>query len=81
MEFAAKNIRVNCINPAGIATPMLADLSPEFKETVISTIPLHRFAESVEVAQAALFLVSDECSHMTGHSLVIDGGLEADSHL
>ena len=81
IEYCTKNIRVNCINPGSIATDMVLNLSPEFKETVLTATPRRKFAEPEEVAQAALFLATDECAHIIGQSLVIDGGLEADSHL
>ena len=81
IEYCTKNIRVNCINPGSIATDMVLNLSPEFKETVLTATPRRKFAEPEEVAQAALFLATDESAHIIGQSLVIDGGLEADSHL
>ena len=57
------------------------NLFPEFKEIVLNATPRRKFAEPEEVAQAALFLATDESAHIIGQSLVIDGGLEADGHL
>ena len=79
VEYADKNIRVNCINPATVATPLVVAMGKEVMAQHISAIPQGRAAEPVEIAYAALFLASDECPFLTGHALVIDGGLEADS--
>lgn len=79
MEYAKKNIRVNCINPGVIATPMSMTLSEETVKRFSEAIPQGRFGETEEVAYAALFLASNESSHTTGHALWVDGGMEADS--
>lgn len=81
IECAAKNVRVNCINPGVIATPMVLNMRPEIQNSFVAAIPQDRLGEPEEVAQAALFLASDESSHVTGHALVVDGGLEAYSGL
>jgi NAD(P)-dependent dehydrogenase (short-subunit alcohol dehydrogenase family) len=81
IEYSRRNIRINCINPGSIATDMVLNLSPEFKEAVLAVTPRNKFAKPEEVAQAALFLASEECPHIIGQALVVDGGLEADSHL
>jgi NAD(P)-dependent dehydrogenase (short-subunit alcohol dehydrogenase family) len=80
IEWATKNIRVNCINPGRITTPMVLAMGPEINKIFLSAIPQGRFGEPEEVAQAALFLASDESSHITGQTLAVDGGMEADSH-
>ena len=80
IEFAKQNIRVNCINPATIATPITRHMSSEDKERFLASIPQGRFGRPEEVAQLALFLASDEAPFITGHAVVIDGGLEVDSH-
>jgi 3-oxoacyl-[acyl-carrier protein] reductase len=84
LELASSNIRVNCINPVATDTPMLADFIgvPEAKgekyeegrKRFISTIPLGRLALSEDVAQAALYLASDDASFLTGVGLDVDGG-------
>ena len=82
MEYATKNIRVNCINPGLIATPMMADQlkdNPELREKYLAAIPQGRLGKPEEVALAALFLASGESSHITGQVLVVDGGMEASS--
>ena len=89
IEFATQNIRVNCINPGIIATPMSmgAGVNPEDYKNLdeykhLSTlVPQRRVGETIDVAQAALFLASDESSHITGQILGVDGGMEADSHV
>jgi NAD(P)-dependent dehydrogenase (short-subunit alcohol dehydrogenase family) len=75
LEWAPYHINVNCIIPGGINTPMtrdyLARLTPE---QIKELIPLGRIGEPVDIAQAALFLVSDESSFITGAALAVDGG-------
>jgi len=79
MELAKKNIRVNALNPGIIATPMALTASKEEQEGFAAIIPQGRMGRPEEVAYAALFLASDESSHVTGHTLVVDGGLEVDN--
>jgi NAD(P)-dependent dehydrogenase (short-subunit alcohol dehydrogenase family) len=82
-EYADKNIRVNVIIPGYISTPMLMDYletSPEVKKRVLDGMPQHRIGKPEEVAWAAVFLASDESSHITGAELAIDGCLTAWSH-
>ena len=81
LEYARKNIRVNCILPGPIDTPFftkVADGDPEkiaaFKEKVRNDVPMGRFAQPVEIAQVALFLASDEASYITGAAFAADGG-------
>ena len=79
MEYAKQNIRVNCINPGAILTPMnLNAWSKEQLDHIAEElIPQGRLGNPEEVANSALFLASDEASHITGHVLVVDGGMEA----
>lgn len=72
LEYAAFNIRVNSIHPGPVHTPMLEKLKDWQK--IPDSIPLHRMAEPRDIANAILFLASDESSFMTGSELVIDGG-------
>lgn len=80
LELAANNIRVNCINPVAVETPMLAKFGPEgvgveeAKKAVIETIPLGRLAVPDDVAYAALYLASDEAAMLTGTCINVDGG-------
>ena len=80
MELAKKNIRVNALNPGIIATPMALRSPSEEVRSFEAIIPQGRLGKPEEVAYAALFLASDESSHVTGHTLVVDGGIEIDNH-
>lgn len=74
-ELAAANIRVNVINPGVIDTPMHRQNTEERARWLSERIPLGRFGKPDEVAQAALFLASDEASYVTGADLRVDGGI------
>ena len=78
VEFADKNIRVNCISPGYVKTPMLMgflEAFPEMVKKVIDGTPQRRIAEPEEIASVALFLASDESSHITAAEIPIDGGI------
>lgn len=78
MENAARGIRVNAIAPGWTETPMVAANSqqnPAFAELARKAIPAKRGAQPSEVADAAIWLCSDEASYLQGHMLVIDGGM------
>jgi len=80
VELAPKNIRVCALNPAMGVTALLSDFlpggvdTPETRAKIISSIPLGRLSQPEDIAQAALFLVSDEASFITGVCLEVDGG-------
>jgi NAD(P)-dependent dehydrogenase (short-subunit alcohol dehydrogenase family) len=80
-DFAPDGIRVNCICPGAIETPMTAILNDEslksIKEQMENYHLLRRFGQPEEIANAILFLASDEASFVTGHPLVVDGGWTA----
>ena len=77
-EYASDNVRVNCIAPGTIATPMLLNhWSEDMLNRIRCGTPQGRLGEPEEVARAALFLASDESTHITGHTLIIDGGSTA----
>jgi NAD(P)-dependent dehydrogenase (short-subunit alcohol dehydrogenase family) len=80
MELAKKNIRVNALNPGIIGSPMVLTMPKEEIRGFEEIIPQGRLGKPEEVAYAALFLASDESSHVTGHTLVVDGGIEVDNH-
>jgi NAD(P)-dependent dehydrogenase (short-subunit alcohol dehydrogenase family) len=86
LALAADRIRVNVVCPGPVNTPMLpgfmgrglsAAQAKEVEAKFVTTIPLGRVAEPEDVAQAALFLVSDEASYLTGVALPIDGGFSS----
>jgi 3-oxoacyl-[acyl-carrier protein] reductase len=74
-EYASRNVLVNCVAPGYIMTDMTAALPPEASAALLSAIPLGRFGDPEEVAGAVLFLASDLARYVTGHVLVVDGGL------
>ena len=74
-EVASRGIRVNCIAPGWIETPMVQTLTEAQRKMAQDAIPVHRFGLPEEVAQVALFLCSDAASYMTGQVLTVDGGL------
>ena len=78
VELAPKNIRVNCICPVAAETPMLGlflgDDTPERRAQFKATIPLGRFSTPLDIANAALWLASDEATFITGVALEVDGG-------
>ncbi|KAF2245902.1 NAD(P)-binding protein [Trematosphaeria pertusa] len=77
-EFGGKGIRVNCVAPGIIDTPMVQNLSPEFLEGHNRTLQfeqsLHRMADAEEIARVNAFLLSGESSFVTGAVYVADGG-------
>jgi NAD(P)-dependent dehydrogenase (short-subunit alcohol dehydrogenase family) len=83
IDYARDNIRVNCICPSEVDTPMhrqfiAASPDPEAtKKRLLERIPLNRVARPEEIAAAALFLASDDSSYVTGVALPVDGGLTA----
>ena len=75
LELAASNIRVNCISPWTVATPTFeASLDEAEKQVWINKTPLGRIGKPEDIANAALFLASDESSWITGINLSVDGG-------
>lgn len=74
-EGSARSIRFNAITPGFIRTDMTDELKPEVKETYEKNIPLGRFGEACEVADAVAFLLSDHSSYITGEILKVNGGL------
>jgi NAD(P)-dependent dehydrogenase (short-subunit alcohol dehydrogenase family) len=79
VEYARQGIRANSLCPGPMATPMLEELmsDPARKQRRMVHIPMGRLGQASELANAALFLASDESSFMTGAQLVVDGGITA----
>jgi NAD(P)-dependent dehydrogenase (short-subunit alcohol dehydrogenase family) len=79
VEFARKNIRLNAICPGPVETPLLAQLlsDPARRQRRMVHIPMGRLARAHEVAQAALFLASDESAYVNGATFTVDGGITA----
>jgi NAD(P)-dependent dehydrogenase (short-subunit alcohol dehydrogenase family) len=80
VEFARRGVRVNALCPGPVSTPLLQELfakDPEKAARRLLHIPVGRFAETEEIARAALFLASDESSYVTASAFMVDGGLSS----
>ncbi|MGD6903353.1 SDR family NAD(P)-dependent oxidoreductase [Bacillus infantis] len=77
VDYGKKNIRVNSVHPGYIVTPMSAPTMENYKDFFLSQIALPQLGNAKEVANAVLFLASDEASHITGIELPVDGGVTA----
>jgi NAD(P)-dependent dehydrogenase (short-subunit alcohol dehydrogenase family) len=80
VEFARQGIRVNALCPGPVDTPLLRELfaaDPEKAARRLVHLPMGRFARVEEIANAALFLASDEASYVTASTFLVDGGLSA----
>lgn len=74
-EFASRNIRVNAIAPGFVKTEMTEVLKEELRDAILQSIPLKRFAEVKDIADAAVFLASENAGYITGQVLAVNGGL------
>jgi 3-oxoacyl-[acyl-carrier protein] reductase len=74
-EFAARHVTVNAIAPGFIETDMTKKLPEEAVKAWADQIPLKRFGSPSDVAHAVVFLASEQASYITGHTLMVDGGL------
>ncbi len=74
LDYAADNIRVNCICPGFVNTPLLANLPPDRRARLTALHPLGRMGEPEDIAHMALFLISDQASWITGQAIAVDGG-------
>ena len=72
--FAPHNVRINCVAPGLIDTEMAKVLPPEARQAVVEQTPLGRLGTPEEMAAVIRFLLSEESSFMTGHTLVASGG-------
>jgi NAD(P)-dependent dehydrogenase (short-subunit alcohol dehydrogenase family) len=79
VEYARKGIRCNALCPGPIETPLLMQLlsDEQKRQRRFVHIPMGRLGQAKELANAALFLASDDASYMTGSSLIVDGGITA----
>ncbi|MDR2900966.1 MAG: SDR family oxidoreductase [Treponema sp.] len=80
VRYAKDNIRSNCLNPSTVDTPFVQELFkiPGKKEERLGEVPLGRLATALDVANAALFLASDEAAFINGVAFPVDGGTTAD---
>lgn len=74
-ELAGKGITVNAVAPGFIETEMVAAIPNDVKERILAQIPLRRFGRPEEVAEAVVFLASEETGYITGHVLNVNGGM------
>lgn len=77
MEYAKDNIRVNCVNPGYIKTPMTDPTMAERYDALMTKVPMNRLGTAEEIAEAVVWMLSDRASFMTGASHIIDGGYYA----
>ena len=75
IEYAKKNINVNCISPGFIKTAMTDKIDDKFKEVIVSKIPSARLGEPDDIANAVLFLTSDQSNYINGETLHVNGGM------
>jgi NAD(P)-dependent dehydrogenase (short-subunit alcohol dehydrogenase family) len=80
VEFAKRGVRVNALCPGPVDTPLLRELyasDPAAAQRRLVHVPMGRFAEATEIANAALFLASDESSYVNATEFLVDGGINA----
>jgi len=75
IEYAKKNININCISPGFIKTAMTDKIDDKFKEVIISKIPSARLGEPDDIANAVLFLSSAQSDYINGETLHVNGGM------
>ena len=75
LEYAKKNININCISPGFIKTAMTEKLDNKFRDAIISKIPSARFGAPDDIANAVLFLCSNQSSYINGETLHVNGGM------
>ena len=75
IEYAKKNINVNCISPGFISTAMTDKIDEKFKESIISKIPSNRLGNSSDVANAVVFLASSMSDYINGETIHVNGGM------
>src|SRR3954464_5111516 len=77
IEYAQDGIRVNCVNPGYITTPMTKEVVETRLDSVMAKVPMNRMGVPEEIAEAVVWMCSDKASFMTGSSQVVDGGYYA----
>ena len=75
IEYAKKNININCISPGFIKTAMTDKIDEKFKEIIISKIPSARLGEPEDIANAVIFLASNQSDYINGETLHVNGGM------
>lgn len=77
IDYAAQGVRVNMVSPGFTRTAMTSSMPPGLPDEYVGRIPMRRAGEPEEMAEAILFLASDRASYISGHNLVVDGGINA----
>jgi NAD(P)-dependent dehydrogenase (short-subunit alcohol dehydrogenase family) len=77
LDYAADQVRVNCLCPGFVNTPLLASMPAERRARLAALHPLGRLGEPGDIAPMALFLISDQASWITGQAIAVDGGFNA----
>ena len=75
LEYAKKNININCVSPGFIETQMTDKIDPKFKELIVSKIPSNRLGSPADVANVVAFLSSDMANYITGETIHVNGGM------
>ena len=75
IEYAKKNININCISPGFIKTAMTDKIDQKYKELIISKIPSARLGEPKDIANAVIFLASNLSDYINGETLHVNGGM------
>ena len=75
IEYAKKNINVNCISPGFISTAMTDKIDEKFKEIIIAKIPSNRLGKPEDIANAVIFLSSDQSDYINGETIHVNGGM------
>ena len=75
IEYAKKNININCISPGFIKTAMTDKIDEKFKEIIVSKIPSARLGNPEDIANAVIFLASDQSDYINGETLHVNGGM------
>ena len=75
LEYAKKNITINCVSPGFIQTAMTDKISDEIKKTLMARIPMNKLGNGEDISNSAAFLASDAASYITGETIHVNGGM------
>ena len=75
IEYAKKNITINCVSPGFIETKMTDKISEDMKRTLISRVPMSKLGTGLDVSNTVAFLSSDAASYITGETIHVNGGM------
>ena len=75
LEYAKKNITINCVSPGFIKTNMTEKISDDMKSTLLSRIPMNRLGTGEDVSNTVVFLSSELSSYITGETIHVNGGM------